>query len=195
LKLNSTYNFIQVHQEIWSFHQRVKGNEADTHPYCSPWYSWLIMWRPIAYYYAKNGDKIYDVHAMGNPILWWLSTGAIAFLFLRIIFSSVWKFSDRFNSTIVVYLLCNYLANLLPWIKVGRCTFLYHYMAAYVFTWIALAWILSEGWRSSSVRYQIASKVAIVLIIFAFLYWLPIYLGIPLSISDYYHRMMLPSWI
>ena len=39
------------------------------------------MARPIAYFYeTKNtlsGTTIYDVHAMGNPILWWLATGSI----------------------------------------------------------------------------------------------------------------------
>jgi hypothetical protein len=60
------------------------------------------MWRPVAYFYqtARNtteaapaypplpagvGKVIYDVHAMGNPFLWWLSTAAIVLLLLLLI--------------------------------------------------------------------------------------------------------------
>ncbi len=187
LLVNHQYNFWQVHQEIWSFHQKIKGNQSDVHPYCSPWYSWLVMGRPVAYYFKRVGDKIYDVHAMGNPFLWWFSTGAILVVFSRLF--------NRKERVISAYLICNYIANLLPWLKIGRCTFLYHYMAAYSFTWIALAWLLADGLESSSPIYKNCSRSLIILIIFAFIHWLPIYLGIPLSVRDYYLRMIFPNWI
>jgi dolichyl-phosphate-mannose-protein mannosyltransferase len=187
LLVNHQYNFLQVHQAILSFHQRIQGNQSDAHPYCSPWYSWLVMWRPIAYYFQKDDGKIYDVHAMGNPLLWWLSTGAM----LRV----CWRLFNRQDRVIAIYILSNYIANLLPWLKISRCTFLYHYMASYTFTWIALAWLLADGLQSSLPSYRITSKVAIILIIIAFIYWLPIYLGIPLSLRDYYLRMIFPNWI
>jgi dolichyl-phosphate-mannose--protein O-mannosyl transferase len=187
LLVNHQYNFWQVHQEIWSFHQRIKGNQSDVHPYCSPWYSWLVMGRPVAYYFKRVGDKIYDVHAMGNPLLWWFSTIAILVVFSRLF--------NRKERVISAYLICNYIANLLPWLKISRCTFLYHYMAAYSFTWIALAWLLADGLESSSPIYKNGSRSLIILITFAFIHWLPIYLGIPLSVRDYYLRMIFPNWI
>jgi dolichyl-phosphate-mannose-protein mannosyltransferase len=187
LIVNHQYNFIQVHQAIWSFHQRIQGNKSDAHPYCSPWYSWLVMVRPVAYYFQRNGDQIYAVHAMGNPALWWLSTGAILVVFGRL-------FQAK-NRDITAYILCNYIANLLPWLKISRCTFLYHYMASYTFTWIALAWLLADGLESYSPIDKNSSRLTIIFIILAFIYWLPIYLGIPLSVRDYYLRMIFPSWI
>lgn len=187
LLVNHQYNFLQVHQAIWSFHQKIKGNQSDAHPYCSPWYSWLVMWRPVAYYFQKDGDKIYDVHAMGNPLLWWLSTGAMLGVGRRL-------FNPQ-HRAIALYLLSSYIANLLPWLKISRCTFLYHYMASYTFTWIALAWLLANGLQSSLPNHRIAARVGIILIILAFIHWLPIYLGIPLSLRDYYLRMIFPNWI
>jgi dolichyl-phosphate-mannose-protein mannosyltransferase len=192
---NPQYNLLQVHQEIWSFHQRIEGNTPDVHPYCSPWYSWLIMWRPVAYYYVREGDTIYDVHAMGNPILWILSTVAIAFLFLRSLLPAFGRSNEYFNSSIAAFLLCNYIANLLPWLKITRCTFLYHYMASYTFAWIALAWMIDESWHAHSRVDRVSARVALVIIALAFFYWLPLYLGLPLSVPDYYHRMLIPSWI
>jgi dolichyl-phosphate-mannose-protein mannosyltransferase len=52
------------------------------HPYCSPWWSWLLTLRSISYFYEElpNGEMVRDVTALGNPFLYWLS--AIAMLLL-----------------------------------------------------------------------------------------------------------------
>ncbi|MBR8829791.1 MAG: putative dolichyl-phosphate-mannose--protein mannosyltransferase [Chroococcopsis gigantea SAG 12.99] len=199
LYLVPQYNFWEVHREIFSFHQRIKGNTSDVHPYCSPWYSWLIMWRPIAYYYKAVGEGnlkiIYDVHAMGNPILWWLSTTAI----ITIIITSTLSLSGRkfflSRTDIAFYLICNYVANLLPWLKITRCTFLYHYMPSYIFSILGLAWIIDYGLQSPYRYHKILSKASLLLIVVAFIYWLPVYIGIPLSAGGFYRRLFLPSWI
>ena len=98
--------FWEMQKQILEYHQRI-GNSAKVHPYCSTWYTWLLMLRPVAYFYktshslsepvpivapplpAESAKVIYDVHAMGNPLLWWFSTAAIAFLFLRLVKSFV----------------------------------------------------------------------------------------------------------
>ncbi len=203
LMMNPEYNFIEIHQQILSFHERVGGNNKETHPYCSPWYSWLFMIRPIAYYYkvypSASGKIIYDVHAMGNPLLWWSSTLAMLLLI------SVWlqrAFLGQFrlypvgySTPIILYLVMNYSANLLPWLSVHRCTFLYHYMASYVFSWLALGWII-DHWLSSPLDdYRWLGRGILVLIVLAFIFWLPIYLGIPLSEPQFKLRLWFNSWI
>jgi hypothetical protein len=93
LQLDKRFGFIKVHQEILKFHLQLGGNSADVHPYCAAWYKWPLMTRPMAYYYqtalslneplpvmgpplpAGTAKVIYDVHAMGNPFLWWLGFG------------------------------------------------------------------------------------------------------------------------
>lgn len=202
LLMNPEYGFWRMQQEILSYHQRI-GSGTDVHPYCSPWYSWPIMWRPIAYFYQKSttGEIIYDVHAMGNPILWWLSTGAVLVLILFLVIRLIISVRDRkkypvdINTCLGVYVICNYLANLLPWITVKRCIFLYHYMSAYVFAWLALAWIVDGYLRSSSVIFRRIGLAIICSIIIAFIYWLPIYLGLPLSPTGFQMRIFLPNWI
>jgi dolichyl-phosphate-mannose--protein O-mannosyl transferase len=202
LILNSQYNFWEVHQEILAFHQKIKGNDSQVHPYCSPWYSWSIMWRPIAYLYEPKivGKEkiIYDVHGMGNPVLWWLSSLAVlSFFYLFII-----KFSKKqFNlerspsSPLLIYILSNYIANLLPWLAISRCTFIYHYLGAYVFAILALAWVI-EAWLSSeSIAYRILGKLTLLLIAAAFIHWLPIYLGLPLTENQFNLRMVFNNWI
>ncbi|MGK7873325.1 MAG: dolichyl-phosphate-mannose--protein mannosyltransferase [Xenococcaceae cyanobacterium] len=215
LQLKPEIGFWEVHQQIWSSHQRI-GSGPDVHSYCSPWYSWPVMWRPIAYFYetARNteeivpaypplpagaGKVIYDVHAMGNPALWWLSTAAI-FLLLLLLAHDFFRIGMRKSTPtpqtwIGLYLVFNYAANLLPWIKVTRCTFLYHYMGSSVFAGLALAWIVDRWLHSNLDIDRQAGITIILLIVIAFMFWLPIYLGLPLSSEGYRIRMLFPNWI
>jgi dolichyl-phosphate-mannose-protein mannosyltransferase len=218
LIMNPQFDFIAVHEQMLSYHKRM-GDGRDIHPYCSPWYSWTIMWRPIAYFFqtAVNftdsipaspplpsgvGRIIYSVYAMGNPLLWWLSTAAMILLIFFFCQSflprMLAKNLSHLPTWMVIYLVCNYLANMLPWIKVTRCLFIYHYMPAYSFTWLALAWIvdrlLASSTKSDS-RLQIVGVAIIASIVLAFVFWLPIYFGLPLSREANALRMWFNNWI
>ncbi len=249
LLLNAKYglwgDFWAMQQEILAYHERV-GNGANVHPYCSPWYSWLVMWRPVAYFYqvAGRGEPIpterslpvtsadpvvYDVHAMGNPFLWWFSTIAIALVLTVVLGLAVvyviegWRFQTRQRQImtqtvaklglmpnerwLLLFLAVNYLANLVPWMRVSRCIFIYHYMGSLVFASMGLAWLV-DRWLHS--RLALAREVAIAVIlvaVIAFVFWWPIYVGWPLSLNNYCWwgsnycvnefqlRMWLRSWI
>ena len=226
LQLNPQFGLWEVQKQILAYHNRV-GDGPKVHPYCSHWYTWLLMLRPVAYFYeraqsindlppvlgpplpADAGRVIYDVHAIGNPALWWFSTVAIILL--------LWLLQERFwvwaspsqdqnapalgirlqpaDTWIALYLFLNWLANLLPWIKVTRCTFMYHYMGSSVFAGLAIAWFV-DHWLQNYRRELRALGVTIIfLILLAFVFWMPIYLGLPLSPQGLAHRMWLRSWI
>ncbi|MEX0271147.1 dolichyl-phosphate-mannose--protein mannosyltransferase [Leptolyngbyaceae cyanobacterium UHCC 1019] len=237
LQLNAKLGFWtdlwNIQGEILRYHERV-GSGSTVHPYCSTWFSWLVMWRPVAYFYKitgkgdplpsevalppSNAEKvIYDVHAMGNPFLWWFSTGAIAivlaivgWLFVQQITTQIkHRFNRRSNPvpsllpialssterSLLVFLAVCYLANLLPWLRVTRCLFIYHYMGASVFASMALAWLVDRwlGSRQAHLRQLGIATLAIVTL--SFLFWLPVYLGLPLSPSGFTLRMWLRSWV
>ena len=223
LMLNPTPNFWEMQREILLYHQRI-GSGADVHPYCSRWYTWLLMLRPVAYFYktATSVDEpvavvgpplpeastqvIYDVHAMGNPILWWFSAAAIFYAVWVVVKSAIAScgFANALTSCdrdidryiwIYLYFSVNWLANLLPWMRVTRCTFLYHYMGASVFAGLALAWIVDRWLRSYHRNLRLLGVTAIFLILIAFVFWMPLYLGLPLSPASYRWRMWLPSWV
>ncbi|NHC36184.1 dolichyl-phosphate-mannose--protein mannosyltransferase [Scytonema millei] len=232
LMLNPTPNFWEMQREILFYHQRI-GSGADVHPYCSRWYTWLLMLRPVAYFYKTtisldesvpvvgpsipeaSAKVIYDVHAMGNPILWWFSAVAILYAVWVVAKSAIASFGlakvfvtgnssqaqNRLQNTgiqnigIYLYFALNWLANLLPWMRVTRCTFLYHYMGASVFATLALAWIVDRWLRSYHRNLRLLGITAIFLILLAFVFWLPLYLGLPLSPESYRWRMWLPSWV
>lgn len=224
LQLNPTPGFWEVQKRILEYHQRV-GDGPKVHPYCSHWYTWLWMIRPVAYFYqtaqtateplpvmqpplpAGAGKVIYDVHAIGNPALWWLSTVAILLL-LGMLAQRIWDWaiSQRLNTStwggvptthnwIALYLVLNWGANLLPWVRVTRCTFLYHYMGASVFAGLAIAWLVDQWLHSYQPQLRALGVTVIFLILLAFVFWMPIYLGLPLSPESFRLRMWFRSWI
>lgn len=215
LIMNPQPGFLEAHYRILTFHEKI-GSGPDVHPYCSKWYTWLIMLRPVAYFYQTAqstreqvpaypplprgyGQVIYDVHAMGNPILWWLSTSAILLLLLLLL-QRIWSgmcgyFPPTTVNYISLYLGLNWLAQLLPWIGVSRCTFLYHYMGASVFSGLGLAWLIDRWLHREQESWQIVAITVISLILLAFVFWLPIYLGLPLSPEGHQLRMWFRSWI
>jgi dolichyl-phosphate-mannose-protein mannosyltransferase len=224
LLLDSRYGFVEVHRQILQFHERLGGNSPKVHPYCAAWYKWPLMTRPMAYFYqtAQNlnepppvmgpplptgtGKIIYDVHAMGNPFLWWFGAGSLLFLIGML----VWQFiiplvrQKRFSYStslcvdtwIALYIVVNYAANLLPWVKVNRCVFIYHYMTAVVFAFLAVAWLVDQCLRSYRVVLRALGLTITFMIVIAFVFWMPIYLGLPLSAFEYRPmRMWFNSWI
>jgi dolichyl-phosphate-mannose-protein mannosyltransferase len=220
LQLNPETTFWELQQQILTYHAQVKSGKA-VHPYCSDWLSWLVMQQPIAYFYQLDIDPsrvlptgavikptgdVFAVHAMGNPILWWASTAAIGGLLISTIDSlwqrgkTWWQGGDGLRPimggadlAIVSYLLINYAANLLPWIRVTRCIFLYHYMGSSIFSMIGLAWWCDRAWRDPVLRPGVAILGALIVLSFGF--WLPVYLGLPLSAESYQMRMWSKAWI
>ena len=143
---------------------------------------------------------------MGNPFLWWFGFAAILFLSVVILIKQIvipsirqkhlWiNQSFSIDTGIALYLILNYAANILPWVKVSRCVFIYHYMTAVVFAFLALAWLIDKCFRSSHIELRAFGLVVISLIIIAFIFWMPIYLGLPLSPGAYKLRMWFTSWI
>ncbi len=223
LQLDTRYGFIAVHQEILKFHLQLGGNSASVHPYCAAWYKWPLLTRPMAYYYqttqsikdplsvfgpplpAGAGKVVYDVHAMGNPFLWWFGLAAIIFLigmlFVKMVLPGIQQkrvFIPKnlgVDTWIALYLVINYAANFLPWVKVNRCVFIYHYMCAVVFVFIAIAWFVDQCLRSYHRELRALGVTITFIIVAAFVFWMPIYLGLPLSLEDYRLRMWFRTWI
>lgn len=214
LQMNPDDGFWEVHQQILAYHQNL-GSGNDVHPYCSPWWTWPWMIRPMVYFYQtiqlpEKATVIYTVNGMGNPIMWWLSTTAIA-LFLGLLIQQI---SIQLRAFLLkklpreieishhpaflgigYYLMINYLCNLLPWLLVSRCTFIYHYMSAAVFAQLAIAWFVDYLLQAKPTYWRILAIALIIIIVLAFMFWLPLYIGLPLSPNDWKYRIWLSSWI
>lgn len=110
-----------------------------THPYASPWWSWPLMLRPIAYWqnFPKVG-KVATIWGGGNPLLWWGALTAITITAVRAIER------PRIDRS---FLVLGYLGYLLIWVWIGRTLFLYHYMGSVYLGYVALGGVLADCWQ------------------------------------------------
>jgi dolichyl-phosphate-mannose-protein mannosyltransferase len=193
---NPTPNFIDVQWAILNYHKEI-GNGTGVHPYCANWYTWPLLMRPLAYYFTEYKENyFYDIHAMGNPLLWWLALAAV--------FGSIWVIISRIRSTIKLlnisriipvpideinlnyisiplFVFVNYAANLLPWVRVTRCLYIYHYMGAVLFAIMGLAWFVDIWLRSNSKLLQALGLTTIFGVAASFVFWLPVFLGLSIE--------------
>ncbi len=198
---NPSPNFLEVQWSILTYHENV-GNGRDIHPYCANWYTWPLLLRPLAYYFTEYQPQYYyDVHAMGNPILWWLALvaifGSLWLIIKKLILSSTLKLNIP-TISVPLFIIINYAVNLLPWVKVTRCLFIYHYMGAVLFAIVGLAWWVDMWLRSNSKLLYAVGLTTIFSIEAAFVFWLPIYLGLSIGKSELSLRLWnfwLFNWI
>jgi dolichyl-phosphate-mannose--protein O-mannosyl transferase len=68
-------------------------------------------------------------------------------------------------------------------------------MTGVVFAFMAIAWVVDQFINSYRLSLRSLGLTIIFLIIGAFIFWLPIYLGLPLTSEAYKLRMWFNSWI
>ena len=205
LQFNTEHGFLEKQKQMLGYHQYMV--EENEHPYCSKWYSWPLMIRPIGYFFSSQetmgalGNQIMqfqDVHLFPNPFLYWFSAIAILIMgvqWLKLFWQWISQGVVSHECYLFLFILIGYFANLLPWALVSRCLFLYHYQPASVFAFLALAWYLAKHIKSESLKYRVLSWGILTIVFISFLYWLPIQLGISLDSDAFYDRMWFPSWI
>jgi dolichyl-phosphate-mannose--protein O-mannosyl transferase len=207
LMLNPERDIWELHRQIFGFHQNLGVGKTDPiHPYCSPWWSWVLLIRPVAYFFENRPNSMVEfVHAMGNPFLYWLS--AIALLIcLTFLIASKLRFPPQILTKIepkkrtelfwlTFYVTASFLGHWLPWGLSKRCIFLYHYMPASVFAFAALALLVSLLWRSPAPQTRAIGSGIVGIIAIGFIFWLPIYIGLPISSGYLPMLMWFRSWI
>lgn len=133
-----------------------------THPYASPWWSWPLMLRPVAYWqnFPAHGD-VSTIWGAGNPVLWWGVIPAITIALIRTI-----EQPDLTRTFLVV----GYFAFIAIWIPIGRILFLYHYLPSAYFGYLALGGAMMDCWRGEAESWETSA--------FMFALFAPIVIGL-----------------
>ncbi|MDR1619903.1 MAG: glycosyltransferase family 39 protein [Clostridiales bacterium] len=121
-ELADVWNF-QIY--MWNYHSGLTA----THPFQSAWWQWPFTLRPMWYYMGDSepAGMISTLTASGNPAVWWVCTIAALALAVRAITKKI----KRAPGMTMAF--AGVLANYLPWVLVGRCTFIYHFFATVPF--------------------------------------------------------------
>jgi dolichyl-phosphate-mannose--protein O-mannosyl transferase len=188
--------FIEMNHEMYE----VNATFNETHPYSSKWYTWPVEKRPIYYWEGKvnpNGTQG-NIYLFGDPLIWWLSSLSVVAAIIIIFVSRLRKRFEQATPALS-FLVVGYLVNWLPFMKIARIMFLYHYLFGLVYSMMILATIAGlvvpnnhQKWFHNP-RY--ISAIALVIIaVCGFAYFSPLTYGIPISAQHLQDLDWLSSW-
>ena len=187
------------HAEMWQFNVTLHS----PHPYQSNPWSWTVIGRPTDFYYkplklGQGGCTVAAtcaraVNPIGNPVVWWGGTIAVAVLLV------CWALGRDWRAGAV---LAGLAAGWLPWFHYQDRTIYTFYAVAFV-PWVVLALTyclgLLLGPRAASAerrRYGgLAAGAIVVTAVVMFAWFHPIYVAELIPQPSWADRMWLPSWI
>jgi 4-amino-4-deoxy-L-arabinose transferase-like glycosyltransferase len=170
----------ELHAQMFGYHFGLQAGHAAS----SPWWSWPLDLKPVWFYgHDFDGRTIGVIYNGGNPILFWAGVPAIVICGVL-----AW----RRRSLALVLLVAAFAFQFLPWTRIERATFHYHYLTAVLFAMVAVAYLVDEGlrswsWRPLAVAFLAVAAVAGVLVF-------P--MGSALAMPDWYINLAraLPPW-
>ncbi|MFF2201575.1 dolichyl-phosphate-mannose--protein mannosyltransferase [Streptomyces sp. NPDC058145] len=187
--------------EVYKFHVGL----STPHTYQSNPWSWLVLGRPVSYFYESpspgadgcpadaGGKCAREVLAIGTPVLWWAGIVALLYVLWR------WAFRRDWRAGAIA---CGIAAGYLPWFMYQeRTIFLFYAVVFLPFLCLALAMLIGAiigPPGSTDTRRLIgasAAGVLVLLIAWNFIYFWPLYTGTAIPIDDWRSRMWLDTWV
>ena len=170
----------ELHAQMFGYHFNLTAG----HDSASPWWSWPLALKPTWFYSGSFDNELLAViYNGGNPVLFWAGIPALAACTVL-----AWKR----RSPALVLVVAAFAFQFVPWIRIERATFAYHYLTAVIFAMIAVAYIVDEllrrpAWRDVALGY-LALAVIVGIAIFP--------LGTALPMPDWYINAAraLPPW-
>jgi predicted membrane-bound dolichyl-phosphate-mannose-protein mannosyltransferase len=172
---------LQAH--MLNYHRTLQA----THPFASPWWSWLLDLRPIWMYMGSGlaSGSVSTIASFGNPAIWWLTIPAVAGAILLIV-----RRRDARLGVVLTALLFQYL----PWIGIHRLEFIYHFFSAVPFVILCIVAILKETeLRFPSFRAATWGYLAVTAVLFCLFY--PVLSGLSVPQTYVAELKWLPTWV
>jgi len=176
-----------LQKAIWRYHAGLVA----THPYFSKWYTWPWLYRPTWYFYRQTGDLVSGIVAIGNPALWWASLPV-----------TLWALVTglRARDPRRLFAAGGFLLMYLPWGVSPRTLNYSHYLfEAIPYACLSLGLLLDRSWDGPQRRW---ARLYLGVVIFLFLYFLPVLIGLPfparwffLNLGGFKPWTWFPTWV
>ena len=202
--IGALLNLWHYHSEAYRFHSGL----TERHVYQSwPW-QWLLLGRPVAFYWNNGGDCgapscAREVLLLGTPVLWWSFLPALAGLIWFGLARRDWR---------AWAILVPAAAGLLPWfyyaVKDGRTMFSFYALPALPFLILAVVYVLGAimtppgGVAQGTARTDrqligtVLAAAYVLLVAVCFAYFYPVFVGQVIPYEAWQDRMWLGGrWI
>ena len=135
-------------RSMYEYHNNLRA----THAASSPWWAWPGDLKPVWFYQQSfAGPTVGAIYDGGNLATWWLSIPAFAF--------AAWQ-AFRRRSLALALVTIMFASLWLPWARIDRATFQYHYYTALPFVLLALAYCVAEVWHGPTRRTWLLARAA-----------------------------------
>lgn len=153
------------------------------HPYASKWWGWFLLLRPIWLYFKDLGGTLIGINGLGNPLAWWSSIAIVPLL--------IWGTYKGYKNHLII--LGSFLIFLIFWAPFARVLFFYHALPSFVFLGLGTALWLERLTKVSYGKYYLSLYLGVLFLLFIF--FLPIWIGLPLESNQFYFRIWFKGWI
>ena len=180
-KFTDVQGFLNWQKKMFNYHNDLKA----THSYSSEWYTWPITQKSVLYWTSKtNNGNLSRIALLGNPIIFWFSIPCMLFTLIMAIYKR------KFNYW---FLIIAILSSILPYLRIRRIMFLYHYFPILPFAMLLIVAFLS--WLCDKKKTNIPIYGFLLVTFIVFVLFFPVYSGLPSS-SDYLNKLKwLKTWI
>ena len=180
------YQVVRLQESMASYHAALRDlAESKLHPYSSPAWTWLLLKRPMAYHFSAEGDVYRHVLNIGNPVVWWLSIPALAYLMIKVLTRS----ASQHVATVLVLV----GAALLPWIVLpqgGPDPYIFYALLAVPFMCIAIAAVVV---RLATVARNTLVTSVLLTAFAAFIFYAPLLYAQPIDRQEWNQRILFKS--
>jgi dolichyl-phosphate-mannose-protein mannosyltransferase len=191
-------SLFQYHGQALHFHNTLYA----PHPYQSEPWSWLVLGRPVSYYYPGGGQTpsgcgaatcVREILAIGTPALWWAFIPTIVWMGWLLVSRRDWRAGA---------VLMPFVAGWLTWmLNLKRTMFLFYMVPLVPFLVIgmtlALGAVLGPPWAEESRRLwgRVAVCGYLALVVVDFIWLHPLLVGNLMTYDQWHSRIWFPSWI
>ncbi|HET7728238.1 MAG TPA: phospholipid carrier-dependent glycosyltransferase [Candidatus Limnocylindrales bacterium] len=151
----------QLTGEMYRYHDQLTAAHAAS----SPWWAWPLNLKPVWFYQggfaADTAGAIYDA---GNLVIWWLGIPAMGFVAYQ---------AFRRRSLGLALIAIGFACQWIPWARIDRASFQYHYYTSLPFVILALGYFVAELWHGASgATWRLARVAAALAVLGSPILWL-----------------------
>ncbi len=198
IEIKNLTDLVYRQYTMFMYHDTLKA----THPYASPFWSWPLDLKPVAYYWndsrvgaaasQSTACCVAEIMSLPNPIILWFGLACVPIVaFLG------WRERNKGYALLVIA----YLLQWLPWSRSPRIAWIYHFYVDIPIVILCNVIVLQRIWQwgESNDDVKIFARIVVcgyvAAVVAAFVWFYPVLAATPVPWNQWNARMWLPHWI